>query len=884
MIMGSNMAECHPVAFRWPMQAKAKGGKIIHVDPRFTRTSAMADIHAPIRAGTDIVFLGALVTYIINHQRWNSDPFFKEFLVNYTNAATLISADYKDPEDLQGMFSGFDASNRRYDPKSWMYQREEKAETKPTGREQTYAETIATMLPAKPKTDPTLQDPNTVFQIMKRHYARYTPEMVEKVCGCPKDKFIQVAETLIENSGRERTSAIVYAVGWTQHTVGVQFIRTAGMVQTLLGNVGRPGAGILALRGHASIQGSTDIPTLYHSWSGYLAAADARRKHDTLRDYILTETPATSYWANTPQFAVSLLKAWFGDAATKENDYGYNSLPKITGDHSHLPTFVLMHKGAIKGFFVIGQNPAVGGQNAEFQRTALEKLEWMVVRDYFETETATFWKRPGVDPTKIGTEVFFLPAAHVAEGQGTFTNTQRLLQQHDKAVDPPDDARTDLWFSYHLGRRLKELYKDSKEARDWPIQNLLWDYIDEKENAEWRIKDEPSATLIMKEINGYTVADKKLVTGFAALKDDGSTACGCWIYSGVFPEEGRNRAASRDAGTRNQNGELENIVTPNWGFAWPANRRIMYSRASADPSGKPWSERKKYTYWDAERDTGQKDADGNPIKGQWVNAFGDGIDFGLTKKPDAQPRENGIGLDAFDGVSPAIMKPDGKFWLFAPTGAVDGPMPTHYEPYESPVKNPVYEQQRNPVAKIWEVAGNPYHEAADAEKYPIVVSTYRLTEHYLSGTMSRWLPWLAELMPELFVEMSPELAQEKSVKNGDWVTVITARGEVEGRALVTRRMRPFVIDGKTVHEIGIPWHWGYQGLASGDVTNDISALVADPNVSIHEGKVFSCNLRAGRRSAPAVQLHQKLLTTHSGSELAISDLQCNDSPGEVCNA
>jgi formate dehydrogenase major subunit len=740
------------------------------------------------------------------------------------------------------------------------------------------------MLPAKPKTDPTLENPNTVFQIMKRHYARYTPEMVEKVCGCPRDKFVQVAETLIENSGRERTSAIVYAVGWTQHTVGVQFIRTAGMVQTLLGNVGRPGAGILALRGHASIQGSTDIPTLYHSWSGYLGAADARKKHDTLRDYILTETPATSYWANTPQFAVSLLKAWFGDAATKDNDYGYNSLPKISGDHSHLPTFVLMHKGGIKGFFVIGQNPAVGGQNAEFQRTALEKLEWMVVRDYFETETAAFWKRPGVDPTKIGTEVFFLPAAHVAEGQGTFTNTQRLLQQHDKAVDPPDDARTDAWFTYHLGRRLKELYKDSKEARDWPIQNLLWDYMDEQENAPWRIKDEPSATLIMKEINGYTVADKKLVTGFAALREDGSTACGCWIYSGVFPEEGRNRAASRDAGTRNQNGELENIVTPNWGFAWPANRRIMYSRASADPAGKPWSERKKYTYWDAERDTGQKDANGNAIKGQWVNAFGDGIDFALTKKPDAQPRENGIGLDAFDGASPAIMKPDGKFWLFAPSGAVDGPMPTHYEPYESPVKNPVYEQQRNPVAKIWEVAGNPYHEAADAEKYPIVVSTYRLTEHYLSGTMSRWLPWLAELMPELFIEMSPELAQERSVKNGDWVTVVTARGEVEGRALVTRRMRPFVIDGKTVHEIGIPWHWGYQGLASGDVTNDISALVADPNVSIHEGKVFSGNLRAGRRSATAAQLHQKLLTTHSGSELAISDLQCNDSPGEVCNA
>ncbi len=876
MIMGSNMAECHPVAFRWPMKAKEKGAKIMHVDPRFTRTSAMADIHAPIRAGTDIVFLGALINTIINSERWNSDPFFKEYVVNYTNAATLITEEYQDPEDLDGVFSGLDAEKRRYDTQSWAYQREE-ALVKPTGEEKTYAEMVAARVPGRSKTDPTLQHPQTVFQVMKRHYARYTPEMVENVCGCPKEKFIQVAETLLTNSGRDRTSAIVYAVGWTQHTVGVQFIRTAGMLQVLLGNAGRPGGGILALRGHATIQGSTDIPTLYHSWSGYINAADARKNHDTLKDFILTETQITSFWSNTPKFTVSLLKAWFGDAATPENDFGYNSLPKISGDHSHLPTFVLMHQGGVKGFIAIGQNPAVGGQNAEFQRTALGNLEWMAVRDFFETETAAFWKRPGVDPKDISTEVFFLPAAHVAENQGTFTNTQRLLQRHDKAVDPPDDARSDLWFTYHLGRRLQELYKNSTSPRDWPIQNLLWDYLNPDENAEWRIKDEPSADLVMREINGYTWADKKLVPGFTALQDDGSTACGCWIYSGVYPEEGKNRAASREA---------DDWVSPKWGFAWPANRHIMYSRASADPAGNPWSERKKYTYWDANKDSGQKDANGKPIIGSWVNVAGDAIDFPVTKKPDAKAKDgkDGVGLAFHDGASPAIMKPDGKFWLFAPSGAVDGPMPTHYEPYESPVANPVYKQQRNPVAKIWPVKGNPYHEMEDAETYPIVVSTYRLTEHYLSGTMSRWLPWLAELMPELFVEMSPELAEEKDVKNGDWVTVVTARGEVEGRALVTRRMRPFVIDGKTVHEIGIPWHWGYQGLASGDVTNDISALVADPNVSIHEGKVFSCNLRPGRRSKPAPELHQELIARHTGPEVTVASLSCNDSLGEVCNA
>jgi formate dehydrogenase major subunit len=875
MIMGSNMAECHPVAFRWPMKAKENGAKLIHVDPRFTRTSAMADIHAPIRAGTDIVFLGALINTIINHEDWNSDPFFREYLVNYSNAATLISEEYQDPEELDGLFSGFDAQNRRYDIQSWDYQREEGAASQPAGEEQSYAEAAAAQLPPNPITDPTLEDPRTVFQIMKRHYARYTPEMVENVCGCPQEKFLQVAETLLANSGRERTSAIVYAVGWTQHTVGVQFIRTAGMLQVILGNAGRPGGGILALRGHASIQGSTDIPTLYHSWSGYLNAADARKNHDTLRDYILTETPSTSYWYNFPKFAVSLLKAWFGDAATPENDFGYDTLPKITGDHSHLPTFVLMHQGGVKGLLVIGQNPAVGGQNAELQRTALGNLEWMVVRDYFETETANFWKRPGVDPSTIGTEVFFLPGSVPAEGSGTFTNTQRLLQQFEKAADPPGDARSDLWFTYHLVRRLRELYADSEEARDWPIQNLYWDYMDEARNAEWRIKDEPSSELILREINGYTWADKKLVPGFADLKDDGSTACGCWIYSGVYPEEGKNLAAAREA---------DNWVSPGWGFAWPANRRIMYSRASADPAGNPWSERKKYTYWDPAQVSSQTDADGNPVIGSWVNVGGDGIDFPTTKPPDAQPVEGGTGLDAHSGASPAIMKPDGKFWLFAPSGAVDGPLPTHYEPWESPVTNPVYGQQRNPVAKFWDVPGNPYHNAEDAEKYPIIVSTYRLTEHYLSGSMSRWLPWLAELMPELFIEMSHELAEERGIQNTDWVTVVTARGEVEGRALVTRRMRPFVIDGQTFHEIGIPWHWGYEGLASGDVTNDISALVADPNVSIHEGKVFSCNIRPGRRSKSAPELHQELLEKEGGLGRDIASLICNDLLGEVCNA
>jgi len=848
--MGSNMAECHPVAFRWPLKAKTDHGAVLmHVDPRFTRTSAMCDIHAPIRAGSDIAFLGGIINHVINSKRWNTDPFFKEFVVNYTNAATLVNPDFKDTEDLKGVFSGLSEDGKSYSNATWSYQRHP-APPPPPVKVGPFTDVLLQRVQGRPKTDPTLKNPLTVFQILKKHYARYTPEMVERVCGCPKEMFLKVANTLLDNSGRDRTSNITYAVGWTQHTVGVQIIRAAGVLQSLLGNIGRPGGGVLALRGHATIQGSTDIATLYHSLPGYLNMPSARKDHGTLKDYILTEAVplSTSYWGNFPKFAVSYFKAQFGAAATKENDYGYDYHPKITGDHSHLPMMVDMTAGRIKGFFVMGQNPAVGGQNARFQRKALSRLDWMVVRDFFETETAAFWRNsPEIESgelkvSEIKTEVFFLPAAAVPEMEGTFTNTQRLIQQHEKAADPPDDARSDSWFTYHLGKRLQELYKDSKMDRDWAIKNLLWNFDpDPQEVANWRIKDEPSAYKILKEINGYTWADTKPLPTYANLKEDGSTACAAWIYTGVIPEEGKNNAARRQG---------DNWISPNWGFAWPSNRHIMYNRTSADPAGRPWSDKKKLIYWDPNADSGTKDAAGNPIRGKWVAPSGEGIDFMPTKAPRSPGRDNGIGFDWLGGNDPFIMRPDGKAWLFAPIGLVDGPLPTHYEPYESPVENPIYKQQSNPVAKTWKVAGNPYHKVADPN-YPIIVSTYRLTEHHLSGTMSRWLPWLAELMPELFCEISPELAAEKGVKNAEYVTIQTARGKIQARALVTSRMRPFVINGKLVHEIGLPWHWGWQGRARGDVVNNLSALVADPNVSIHEGKVFTCNISAGKRGGAA---------------------------------
>ena len=855
LIMGSNMAECHPVSFRFVMQAKLAGAKVIHVDPRFTRTSAMADIHAPLRAGTDIVFLGGLIRYILEENK-----FFREYVVNYTNAATLINEDYRDTEDLDGLFSGFQAEKRAYDASTWSYDEPKKAEAsnqpKPMQDDSQSFSGRAGQVGGPPKTDPTLQHPRCVFQILRRHYARYTPEFVEDVCGTSKATFLKVAETLADASGPDRTSVICYAVGWTQHTTGVQMIRASTIVALLLGNIGRPGGGILALRGHASIQGSTDIPTLYNLLPGYLNIPSALKSHETLAEYIKTEMSVTSYWVNFPNFITSLLKAWYGEQSRKENDWRYDWLPKIVGDHSHMPMMVAMAEGQIQGFFAMGQNPAVGGQNAGYQRKALAKLDWMVVKDLYETETATFWKdSPEVQsgdltPESIATEVFLLPAAATAEMDGTYTNTQRLIQWHDRAADSPGDARSDLWFTVQLGLRLKKLYTASELDRDRPIQAMTWDYIDAEENAGWRIKDEPSARRVLKEMNGFTVLDGRPVKGFGDLKDDGSTACGAWIYSGVYAPtaeepEGHNHAANRRA---------DDWVALGWGFAWPANRRILYNRASSDPLGNPWPKEarlaklqgggaKGYVYWDADKEGPHPTRPGETIRGYWVGL--DVPDFPTNKAPTTPAKADGKGLDFHDGASPFLMKADGKAWLFAPSGVVDGPLPTHYEPYESPVRNALHpNQQSNPAAKVYHVPGNPYATPGSAE-YPAVLSTYRLTEHHLSGSMSRWLPWLAALQPELFVELSPEHAAEVGLENLDWVKVITPRASIRAKALITRRIRPFLIQGKTIHHVGMPWHWGYKGVVTGDVVNDLAALVGDPNVTIHEAKVFVCRIEKG---------------------------------------
>jgi formate dehydrogenase major subunit len=648
---------------------------------------------------------------------------------------------------------------------------------------------------------------------------------VERVTGCPQATFLQVAQALLDNSGPERTCSFAYAVAWTQHTNGPQIIGCAALLQILLGNVGRPGAGIMALRGHASIQGSTDVPTLYHSIHGYLPAMTALKKHDTLQDYLLLETVPTGYYGNTPKFLISYLKSMWGPAATVENSFGYDWHPKILGDHSHLPMFVAMADGKVKGMLLIGQNPATS-LHAKLERAGMRKLEWLVVKDNWLHESATFWKNAPevksgeVKPADIPTEVFFFPSAQVAETEGTFTNTQRMLQFHYKAAEAPGDCRTDAWFTYQLGKRLKQKYADSTAPRDAGFKALLWDF--EHPDPHERSRGEPSMLAILKELNGYYSDDPgRHVATFGDLKDDGSTTAASWIYTGMYPAPDQNRPASRNPDPPGQPG-----AQLNWGFAWPANRRLLYNRASADLQGRPWSERKKWVWWDA----AQK---------KWVGY--DVPDFGTTTAPTTRAKPGGIGLAALSGTDPFIMKADGKAWLFVPAGLVDGPLPTHYEAAESPVRNPVYKQQASPVLKYWKRDDNPLAAVGDT-RYPHVITTYRLTEHYLAGAMSRWNPWLTELQPELFVELSPELAGEKGIRNLDWVRISTPRSQVRAKALVTRRLRPFTIDGKVVHQVGMPWHWGWEGVSVGDVVNELTALVGDPNVTIHEGKAFVCNV------------------------------------------
>lgn len=829
VLEGSNMAEAHPVAYQWVVEAKARGATIVHIDPHYSRTSVMADMFVPLRPGTDIAFLGGIINHVLQTE---SD--FREYVLAYTNAPTILREEFQDV-DADGLFSGFDAEKREYDQTSWQYegafvaaaagQREQEGSLQRMGsggEGQGGADARR-----EPQLDLTLQHPRCVYQVLKRHYEPYTPEMVERVCGVPPELFAKVCKLFVENSGRERTTAFVHGVGWTQHTIGSQYIRCASILQLLLGNMGRPGGGVMAMRGHASIQGSSDIPTLFDTLPGYIPMPHAHR-HEGLDSFIEADAAKRGFWGNMRDYTVSLLKAWWGAAATEENEYCFDYLPRLTGSHSTYDTVMEQIAGTVKGYFLFGQNPAVGSANTRMQRLGMSKLDWLVVRDFSLIESATWWKDgPEIETgemrtEEIGTEVFFFPAAAHTEKDGTFTNTQRMVQWHQKAVDPRDEQRSELWFMYHLGHRIRELLAGSDDERDRPVLDLTWSYPTEGPHAE------PCAEAVLAEINGYD-SRGRMLSSYTELKHDGSTASGCWIYCGCFAD-GVNLTARRRPARE------QNWTCAEWTWAWPANRRILYNRASADPDGKPWSERKKLVWWDAEQ-------------GRWTGY--DTPDFEATKPPDYRPPPGALGPDAIAGDDPFIMQADGLGWLFAPAGVADGPLPTHYEPQDSPVKNLLYAQrQRNPTRRVYEHENNRYHPdpgQPGADVFPYAVTTYRLTEHFTAGGMTRWTPYLAELQPEFFCEVSPELAAERGLTHGGWATLISARGAIEARVMVTDRMTPLRSDGRVIHTIGLPYHWGPNGYAVGDSMNELSSMSLDPSSHIQEVKALTVDIQPGRR-------------------------------------
>ena len=796
-VIGGNPAENHPASMAWINRAREeRGARLVVVDPRLTRTAAVADLYAPLRPGTDIAFLGGMINYVLQNNLYH-----REYVAHYTNAAMLLHPDYKGPAELDGYFSGYDPARRSYDRTTWSYQ--------------TDAE-------GNPKTDPTLESPQCVFQVLKRHYARYTPEVVEKVCGTPKEQFLAVAAEFARTGQPGKAGTILYAMGQTQHTVGSQNVRAMAILQLLLGNIGLPGGGVNALRGESNVQGSTDMGLLYHVLPGYLPAPTASG-HVTLKGYLERQVKAAGkgYWKNTPNFLVSLLKAWWGEAASDQSDYCYDYLPKVSGDYSWLSLFHAMEAGQIQGLWIMGQNPAVSGPNARLERQALGRLKWMVVQELFDTETSSFWQAPGLDPSSVQTEVFLLPAADALEKAGSIVTSGRLIQWRPQVAAKPGQAREDIWILDRIYRELKARYQAEGGAFPDPILKLAWDY-----------GDPPAATAVAKEINGYYTREVKdatvvaakgdLLSGFGLLRSDGSTASGSWIYAGYYyPRDDGNGVILPSVMRRGRKDPGGLGIYPYWGWVWPANRHIIYNRCSADAQGQPWAKDKALIWWDGARWTGY-----------------DVPDFGVTTDP-TKPGGN----DAF------IMRADLKGALF---GALnEGPLPEHYEPVESPVPNLLSPVQTNPVVKIWDTArGQPIGDnLGDTKDFPIVATTFRVTGQWQAGAMSRNLPWLAELQPELFVEMSPELAQEKGIENGQRVLVRSARGQIKAVAIVTRRYRPLRLwdarsgGFRTVHQVGMPWHYGWVGLATGDVVNDLTPHVGDGNTMIPEYKAFLVDIR-----------------------------------------
>ncbi len=867
LIMGGNPAENHPCGFKWPIEAKLqRNAKMIVVDPRFTRTAANADLFLQIRAGADIAFLGGLINYAVEHDRLAHD-----YLANYTNAAFIVQEGFKLPED--GLYSGFDPATKLYDMTTWNYEAGGRQTGEqiagaakgsasggggsalstvpapsPSGAPSTVhvsqpltglghsghgpagAKAGAVGPPSLPPTvayDPTLQHPRCVFQLLKQQYSRYTPEMVERITGIPRDQFLKAADLFTSvrtNGDMKKAATIIYAVGWTQHTSGTQIIRTAAILQLLLGNVGRAGGGVNALRGHSNIQGATDLAGVFDILPGYLKMP--RPDDADFATYVTRITPDVSkpaewdsfnYWSNTPKFAVSFLKAMYGNAATKENGWAFHYLPKIDRNYSWTQIWDDMYGGSIKGLLAFGMNGVQIGPNSRKNIDALKKADWLVVGEIYPDETSEFWRAPGTaadEMKKIQTTVYRLPCAGFAEKDGTFVNSARWLQWKNAALPPPGDARLDQDVLAQIFLRVRELYRREGGAFPDPILNLRWPYTQ---------PNKPALSEVAREINGQAIADITDATGqsiragqqlpgFAWLKDDGTTLCGNWLYSGSWTEAG-NQMARRNTEDPSGLG-----VYPNWAWSWPANRRVQYNRASCDPSGKPWDADRPQIWW-------------NDAAGRWVG--NDVPDF----KPDSKPG---------DHMGPFIMNPEGVGRLFAPLAAfAEGPFPEHYEPIESPTANPLHPgQSTNPVVRKMQTGLDKYGDPASG--FNIVCTTYRLTEHYHYWTKNN--PMNVQLVPEPFVEVPAELADEMGIRGGEYVRVSSARATYLAKAMVTRRIRPMMIDGKKTYQIGIPIHWGYRGIAedagrtSLNSANLLSPTVIDPNAYTPEFKGYLVKL------------------------------------------
>ncbi len=772
--MGGNVAENHPVSFKWIQTARDKGAVLIHVDPRFTRTSAKADIHVRLRSGTDIAFLGGMIKYILDNNLY--DAFYVN---NYSNASFIVNPRYGFDD---GLFSGYDPNKRAYDASTWALEKDGQG---------------------IPKRDMTLQDPRCVLQLLKKHYSRYTLEKVSQITGTPTDDLEKVYKIYGSTGTPDKAGTELYAMGWTQHTVGVQNIRAMCIIQLLLGNMGTAGGGVNALRGESNVQGSTDHALLFHILPGYLPTP--RAQWETLDAYNKT-TPASkdprsaNWWKNRPKYIVSFLKSMYGEKATQQNDFGYAWLPKLdpTQDASWLVLFDEMYKGKFPGFFAWGMNPACSSANAGKVRQALAKLDWMVNVNVFDNETGSFWKGPGLNPKKIKTEVFQLPCAASMEKEGSISNSGRWMQWRYKATKGPGEAKPDGDIMYDLFKKVRALYEKGKGAFPDPILNLKWDY---ETNGHFDVHK------VAKEINGYDLSTGKLMASFGGLKDDGTTSSGNWLYCASYTETG-NMAARRKKTDPTGLG-----LYPEWSWCWPVNRRIIYNRASVDLDGNPRNPKRPLLKWDA-----------------------------ASKKWSGDVPDGGWPPMGTEGFYPFIMKPDGVASIFGP-GLKDGPFPEHYEPLECPIENNLMSSQRiNPVIKIFE--GGPDTFKTCDPRYPFVCTTYRVTEHWQTGVLTRWLPWLVEAEPQVFCEMSLELAKLRGINNGDKVMVETPRNKIWAVAIVTSRLRPFNIAGNTVHQIGVPWHFGWiHPKDGGDSANLLTPTIGDPNTMIPESKAFMANVR-----------------------------------------